>query len=201
VSRMPAAIAVCLVLFGCDSPRQTPAKSAQMTTKQAYKPGLRLPKAEIALVEAVQDCSRRFVTAGDAGKRSSLRAERAAALKGILSSQRAFKGWIGTLADLSTTADGHAFVRIDMPGTKISVGTWGDPVSDKLDRTLIRPQSPLYRKLSDLGIGTLVSVSGRFVAASDDYIAESSLNEAGAMKTPTFIARFDDIRPFSHAAP
>jgi hypothetical protein len=187
---------VCLALAGCSSPKTHTGADSRPGAQTAYKTGLPLPKAETALVEAVYAASQRYRTASSASSRSGVRADRAKALKAVLAGNHSFKGWIGKLADLSTTAEGEAFVRVDMPGTRISVGTWEDPASDKRDHTLIPRHSRLYKRLTDLGIGTLVTVSGRFVPSGDDFIAESSLNEAGTMKTPTFIARIDDIRPY-----
>jgi hypothetical protein len=155
-----------------------------------------MPKAETALVEAVLTAGHTYAAATTAQGRRTSRSGRAKALRQVLGGNRTFRGWVGNLADLSTTADGHAFVRIDMPDTKISLGTWEDPASDKQDHTLIRRTDRLYRHLTNLSIGTPVIVSGRFVPSSQDFLAESSLNEAGTMRTPTFIARFDDIRPY-----
>lgn len=194
MSRMTIVAVVCLALVGCKAPKA--AGGAPPVARAAYRPGLPLPKAETALVETVLGASDRFRAAANAPARADVRATRAQALKRALGGRRSFKGWIGTLADLSTTAEGQAFLRVDMPGTKISLGTWEDPASDKDDHTLITRHSRLYGRLTDLGIGSLVSVSGQFVASGDDFIAESSLNEAGTMTAPTFIARIDDIRPY-----
>jgi hypothetical protein len=196
VFRIGLTTLLCLAVVGCSTPDAGKGSGTKPAFHTAYKPDLPLPKAEIALVDAVHAAHSPYAAAGNAKTRLAARAERAKAIRQALGGKYAFQGWIGTLADLSTTADGHAFVRIDMPETKISVGTWEDPHSDKHDRTLIQRNSRLYKKLPDLGIGTLVVVSGQFVPAAADFIAESSLNEAGTMKTPTFIARIEDIRPY-----
>jgi len=94
---------------------------------------------------------------------------------------------------METNSQGKGIISVQLEGTEIRVETLNNAISDLTFNTLIEHGSPLYKTISELNLGDKVMFSGTFLSGEDDYIAEGSLTEFGAMTSPDFIFRFSDI--------
>jgi hypothetical protein len=95
--------------------------------------------------------------------------------------------WVGTVATHGVTAEGNAWVTIDI-GEDVLIATWDTAADDVFSGTLVRPGSPIFPLLHDIRIGQHVVFSGnfvRFVPASDEDMIDR----------PKFIVRFSAIKP------
>ncbi len=102
--------------------------------------------------------------------------------------------WTGEIYGLSSNNDGKGVVTVRI-GSDVYVKTWNNALSDLEDRTLIDPESGLFRAVSQLAKGRKVRFSGEFMRSAVDCLKEASLTVNGAMTEPEYIFRFSDIQP------
>ena len=130
---------------------------------------------------------------GNAFKKSSLREKRKRAIQDALDNTLIFDGWLAKITHLSTTSMGDfGVLGVVLVDSDISVATSPGYISD-IQGTLIDPTSSLYASLADLEIGSVVKVSGAFLADERDYIYEISMTEKGSLTEPEFLAKFSKV--------
>lgn len=156
-----------------------------------------MPPDQAALCRAVEAGITQYRAAISQGlnqlKRTNLRTARKRAIQQALGSLKV-SGWVGNVASMGTTSDGLAYVAVLIP-CGATIKTWNNGLSDIGDSTLIRNGSALYNAVADLSDKQAVTFSGRFVAAEEDHVKESSITESGSMTDPEFIFRFAAIAP------
>lgn len=156
-----------------------------------------MPPDQAAFCRAVETGITQYRAAISQGvnelKKTNLRTARKRAIQQALGSLKV-SGWVGQVASMGTTSDGLAYVAVQIP-CGATIMTWNNGLSDIGDATLIRNGSALYGAVADLSDKQAITFSGRFVAAREDYVKESSLTESGSMTDPEFIFRFASIAP------
>lgn len=104
-------------------------------------------------------------------------------------------GWVGTISDLSTVFSGkraHLTVRL---ADGIQLRTWERASQDGKDRTLIDPNSDVYRTLAGMKTGDEIQFTGSFRPRGAGCLHETSVFEKNGMLTPSFVFRFTDVAP------
>jgi hypothetical protein len=102
--------------------------------------------------------------------------------------------WEGTIFNLSSSSEGKGVLEIAI-GPDIHIKTWGNAFSDFNYNTLIEPDSPLFKTLSQMHKGARVRFSGQFMAGDTDCIEEDSITQQGSMAEPQFIFQFSSVSP------
>lgn len=103
--------------------------------------------------------------------------------------------WVGTIEDVGTVfggKQGHLTVAL---GHDVELRTWDRESADPKGRTLIDPNSDLYRDLADLGTGDRVRFSGAFLPKGASCLHETSVFPKNGMLTPGFVFRFTAVAP------
>ena len=152
------------------------------------------PEPQKRFLKVVQESAREFQSAKTELAQGATRPKRGANLCAVVGYSA--DDWIGTIQDLSTNSDGKGVLRIRLD-RGISVSTWNNAFSDIGDKTLIDPQSQLYKGLLAHNLGTLVRFSGTFFRSDVDCIKELSVTLAGSIQDPAFIMRFSRVTPIS----
>ena len=124
-------------------------------------------------------------------EKGAARPIRARALCNILPSRRA-NGWTGTVTKLSTNGEGRGVLYIQI-GPHTFAKTWNNALSDIGDRTLIDPQSSLFKAASQLHEGQKVRFNGTYAASDIDCFKESSMTLEGSITEPEFIIKFESV--------
>lgn len=151
------------------------------------EPGPQPPQTQREAIALVDEYAVRYAEAENELKKSRVHSQRDEALKALLGSPTRVDEWVGTIEEMGTNGDGHAYVSIRV-SDRLSFQTWSNAFSDMGSETLIRQSHPLFDVLAELEEGTTVVFSGL-------VLAESSLTEAGSASEPELITRFDLILP------
>ncbi|MCQ1772887.1 zinc ribbon domain-containing protein [Neorhizobium galegae] len=151
-----------------------------------------LPTKQTTFISAIADYSKRFNAASNELQQSALRDQRRAAILAALGPQLEADGWVGTLRKLETNGDGKAIVTVRL-APDVDILTWNNALSDALHSTMIEKGTPLYAALMNMAVRDKVKVSGIFIRADLDGIFENSMTIKGAMTTPEFLFRFNNI--------
>lgn len=165
------------------------------SNQQAAAPSVEIPSEQQNFVKIVESYYDPYKQAPNELKKSALRVERKTALQSALGSLNV-QGWVGTLRDMGTNADGKAYITIQLYGSKIEIKTWNNALSDIGDKTLIETGSELYNRISNLSKGQTVRFAGTFKSGDKDYIREASLTESGTMTSPAFVMNFTDVSAY-----
>jgi len=104
------------------------------------------------------------------------------------------KEWRGKITQLTTNGDGKGVLAISV-GEDATVMTHNNAFSDRSDKTLIEPGTPLYGTLLNMNVGDDVVVSGTFLRDKESCLKEMSLTMYGSMTDPEFIFRFAKVEP------
>lgn len=112
---------------------------------------------------------------------------------------RSIVGWAGKITSMETDQGAdvvslEVFAKVD--GFKIGYTTMPNRISDGSARTLIRPGTPLFEKVSNLREGQIVAFDAEFIPDPERGVVELSLTEKGSLRSPVFAIRFTDIRPY-----
>jgi hypothetical protein len=198
----PITALLIIALTGCASSSKESAKAPAKTveTAQAKPAALTttkqpLPAGELAFIRACETAKATYGEAANNLKLVTARPNRAAAIKAALRGQRAVKVWVGTLLEMTTTPEGNALVKIQLPDSAASLATWTNKLTDAKDKTLIDKRSPLFQRIANLTVGSNVRVSGTLFPSPKDFAEESSVTEGGSLTSPEFILKFSDITP------
>jgi hypothetical protein len=101
--------------------------------------------------------------------------------------------WLGEVETLSSNSDGLGVLSIQI--ATISIKTWNIALADVEDRTLIDPDSAVFKRAVVLRKGQRVTFGGQFFRNPTDCIREGSLTLKGSLTEPEFIFRFSDLAP------
>jgi len=159
----------------------------------APAPTISIPPGERAFIAAVAKGREAFKAGQNEMAKGSARPLRARAICDAVS-PGPVDDWVGRVASLSTNGDGKGVLAIEI-GSRIFVKTWNNAVSDIGDRTLLDPDSPIYKQALSLRQGQRVQFSGNLFASSTDCVREGSVTLQGSLTEPEFIFRFSDLRP------
>lgn len=131
-----------------------------------------------------------------------LRRRRAAAIcaavpRGVVSN------WVGRVEEVSATNRGDAILRLYLyGGGSVFLENWNEKTNADEDKFPVPENSPVYIEISRLETNELVRFSGSFQPSQSDCFrttgsrtANESGNLAGTMMSPTFIFRWDSVRP------
>lgn len=152
---------------------------------------VRMPADERAFLDAVRQ-GQDAVREGNDLTLVTARRDRASAICPALGDGQV-SGWVGTIADVSTVssgAKGHLTVRL---AEGVQLRTWERASEDSRDRTLIDPNSDLYRTLAELDAGDQVRFAGDFRPRGASCLHETSVFAKNGMLTPSFVFRFTDV--------
>lgn len=155
-----------------------------------------LPEPQKAFIAAVQTARETYSKGSNDMAKGAARPARAKQICSALKGSQA-KDWVGTIYKLTTNGEGKGVIEVTI-GPDIYVKTWNNSVSDISDRTLIDPDSNLFKSAVTLKEGQHVSFSGLFFKSSSDCVKESSLTMRGSITEPEFIIRFSSIKPLSN---
>lgn len=113
-----------------------------------------------------------------------------------LMKDRKVKNWIGHITKLSANSDGYGVLSIAIADNVI-LKTWNNSFSDIGSKTLIHPDSELFRTASQMLNGQKVKFSGTFLPGEKrlECLREASLTLGGTLSEPEFIFRFSSIEP------
>jgi hypothetical protein len=104
------------------------------------------------------------------------------------------RNWTGVI---SQPNDGRGILTVKI-ADDIEIGTGHNAVSDTFHRTLIEPDSAVYRSDLELRKGTPVIFSGELFRKDSDCLYESSATLRASMTSPTFIFKFTNVEPISN---
>lgn len=159
---------------------------------KAKKASEGVPPNQVALIKVLNDFKTQYLQSNEF-KRANLRANRKAEISRALSGSLVYKDWIGTIEDLSVNSFGEGELTIRLLGSEATIGTWNNFISDLDYETLIKPDSRLFKQLSDLQKGDVVTVSGVFIGSDVDFMYETSMTDKGSFTQPEFITRFSTL--------
>ena len=174
------------------------------SSSNSQQSNIAVPANQKSFVGIFQSYKNEYSSAPNELKKSLIRSKRADAFRTFFNGNLSIQNWIGRLGEVQTTGEGNAYFSVELLGDrKLKVGTTNNEFSDILgDSSLIAQSSPLFTTLSELSRGTLVVFNATFILDSDtdeggDYIEEQfAFTESGAMKSPTFHVRFNDIKKY-----
>lgn len=155
-------------------------------------PSVPLPSDQTRFIEAVTKARSQFIAATNELAAGGVRNSRQQAVCNALQGNYA-SGWIAKVADQSTNGDGKGVVTLEL-APNLQVSTWNNAVSDFSDKTLIDPDTNLFKSLAAMKKGDTVQFSGGFFSSNLDCVGEQSVTMAGSMKSPVFTMRFSSIR-------
>lgn len=155
-------------------------------------PSVPLPSDQVRFVEAVTKARSQFIAAANELAAGGLRNSRQQALCSALQGNQA-SGWIAKVAYQSTNGDGKGVITLEL-APNLQVSTWNNAVSDFSDKTLIDPETNLFKSLAAMKKGDTVRFSGEFFQSKVDCVREMSVTLAGSMRSPVFVMRFSSIR-------
>jgi hypothetical protein len=151
-------------------------------------------EVETLLIAAVEKARAAFAAGANDMAKGAARPARAKEICAILKNQRLVSDWVGKVETLSSNSDGLGVLSIQI-AEGISIKTWNNAISDIQDKTLIDPESAVFKLAVTLKIGQRVTFGGQFFPSPTDCIREGSLTQEGSLTKPEFIFRFSDIAP------
>ncbi|MVA10129.1 hypothetical protein GOZ78_08795 [Agrobacterium vitis] len=151
------------------------------------------PPAQVAFISAIDQARTDMQTANNDLAKGGVRRTRAKALCAAQKSP-AVEDWSGTLEQLTTNSDGLGVVKIKI-GEDAYVSTMNNAFSDMSAKTMIDPDTALFKQLAALKEGDRIRFSGRLLTNSSavDCYWESSITLDGSMKSPEFVFRFSKV--------
>ena len=177
------------------------------SSRSSSIPSVPLPQRQQDFHGIVAQYKQTYVSAPNELKKSLERTKRQEAFKEFFSNGMSFTNWVGKLRDLETTGEGNAHVTFKLSGEgDVSVGNTNNEFDSALEdlsggkTTLVKQTSPLFAKLAELESGAIVLITGEFIKDYDedsggDFIEEMyAFTEGGAMKSPTFHIRVEDVQ-------
>jgi hypothetical protein len=150
-----------------------------------------LPSDQVRFMSAIIEALSQFRSAPNELAAGGIRNTRQQAVCNAVGGQNA-SGWIGKVSYLSTNGDGRGVITLEL-GPGLHVSTWNNAISDYSDKTLIDPDTQLFKSLAAMKKGDIVRFSGSFFPSNVDCLREQSLTLAGSMKSPVFTMRFASI--------
>jgi Sel1 repeat len=150
-----------------------------------------MPEAEKLLISAVEKARAAYGAGVNEMAQGASRPARAKELCAVFKDFRV-SSWLGEVETLSSNTDGLGVLSIQI--TKgISIKTWNNALSDLENKTLIDPESTVFKQAVALKKGRKVAFGGQFFRNPTDCILEGSLTLKGSLTQPEFIFRFSDL--------
>jgi hypothetical protein len=150
-----------------------------------------MPAAEKQLIAAVDKGRTTYVEGANDMAKGAARPARAKEICTFLKDVQV-RNWRGRVKILSSNSDGFGVLSVQI-GDNISIKTWNNSISDVEDKTLIVPDSTIFRQAIALKQGQQVTFAGQFFLDPTDCIREGSLTLEGSLTEPEFIFRFSEI--------
>lgn len=170
--------------------------AAASTAPRSPPTDVQMPQSERDFCAVVADTAAAYDAARRAGanelKLTAIRTARARALVKAMHNRGVVKDWVGTIAGMSTTGDGRAAVKVDLP-CSVTVSTWNNSLSDTGSGTLIPQSSKLYDAFADLQKGATIRFSGKLEPDDKNGFHEKSMTESGSMTDPDFLITFSAV--------
>lgn len=125
-------------------------------------------------------------------QRGGIKAERDSEICRIMKDKNV-ESWVGYIDNLSANSDGFGVLGV-VVAKGVTLTTWNNALSDMGSKTLIPPDSQLFKKASQMQVGQKVAFSGVFISGnSRECLREGSLSLGGTLREPEYIFRFSDI--------
>jgi hypothetical protein len=153
------------------------------------------PSDQARLIAAVTSARSLYRSAPNELAAGGARSTRQQAICDAVINQSA-SDWVGKITRLSSNGDGKGVISISI-GPYVQVSTWNNMIADVRDRTLIDPESSMFKTLAGMKVGDTVRFSGRFSPSRTDCVAEQSFTLQGSMTDPAFTMRFTHIQKLS----
>lgn len=154
-----------------------------------------MPKVEKDFIALIKKYMEQFDGAANELQQSALRNNRKIEISKLMKS-KTIKSWTGTINNMTTTTEGKAHVSIQI-APEIEIMNMNNSFSDLNTNSLIDMNSQIYKDLINMAQGQKVIFSCQLLPDERDYIQEMSLTIAGSMQEPTFICKFDSIKPLN----
>jgi len=171
----------------CETPKQV-AAAKDANPNNTPSP---MPEAEKAFIAAVEKARAAYAAGANEMAQGAARPARAKEICAALKNPQV-TGWIGEVETLSSNSDGLGVLAIRV--TKdLLIKTWNNAVSDASHKTLIDPESSVFKKAVVLKKGQKIKFAGQFILDGTDCFREGSLTLKGSLTQPEFIFRFSDL--------
>ena len=121
--------------------------------------------------------------------------DRASGACALLPRDGRVEDWVGTIAEVDTVTGGKQGRLTVSIAEDIKLRTWSRKSEDEGDRTLIDPNSDVYRALADMKSGEQVRFDGNFVSHGASCLQETSVFARNGMLTPSFVFEFTAVAP------
>ena len=176
----------------CEEKRaQEPNAQCEPKQVEASIPPAVLPEPERLLIAAVEKACGAYIAGATEMAQEAARPARAKAICAAIKTPQV-SGWVGEVETLSSNSDGLGVLAIRI-AKGVLVKTWNNAISDTSNKTLIDPESAVFKKAVILKKGQLVKFAGQFIRDDTDCFREGSLSLKGSLTQPEYIFRFADI--------
>jgi len=190
-------LAVIAAIFGKSDDDSSSSKSSTAKSSTA-KSSITIPPNQQKFIDVVESFEQPYRDAGDNQlKQSRERKNRKKKIKETLK-KLSFNNWIAKVDNIATTGDGDGYISLDLYKSDFQISTSNNALSDYCcdGGTLIKDGTKVYDQMIELKDGDLVSVSGSFFQADDDYIHEQSVTIDGSMTDPEFTIKISSISKY-----
>jgi hypothetical protein len=150
-----------------------------------------LPETEKLLIAAVEKARAAYSAGANEMAQGAARPARAKEICAAIKTTQV-NGWVGEVETLSSNSDGLGVLAIRI-AQGVLVKTWNNAISDTSNKTLIDPESSVFRKAVVLKKGQRIKFAGQFIRDETDCFREGSLSLKGSLTQPEYIFRFADI--------
>jgi hypothetical protein len=173
--------------------RRCEEKSARQETKQieASLPPVVLPETEKLLIAAVEKARAAYSAGANEMAQGAARPARAKEICTAIKNPQV-SGWVGEVETLSSNSDGLGVLAIRI-AKDVLIKTWNNAISDAANKTLIDPESSVFKKAVVLRKGQRIEFAGQLIRDDTDCFREGSLTLKGSLTQPEFIFRFSDL--------
>jgi TPR repeat protein len=154
-----------------------------------------MPEAESLLLAAVEKARSAYVAGANEMAQGAARPARAKEICAVFKDDLRVSNWLGEVAILSSNSDGLGVLSIQI-AEGVSIKTWNNALSDLVDKTLIDPESTVFKQAIALRKGQKIRFGGQFIRNPTDCIREGSLTLKGSLTQPEFIFRFSNLTAF-----
>lgn len=157
---------------------------------------LEYPAPEKEFISYVQDAASEAVTVNNDMKLSVIKRKRDSSICKNLKHKGDFSHWYGKVKMIGATGEGLGKLAIEIENG-ITLHTWNNAFSDGDYETLIKPDSELFDRVSNLNVGDYVEFTGHPFKGRKACINETSLSLSGGLQEPEFLFAFTDVNKVS----
>jgi hypothetical protein len=178
-------IRTCAFLLGIVTLASGVSSSARADEPESAAPST-MPAREHDLVAILADAQKQYAASHTVDRAKDARIGMQERVIAFMRESQAAQDWVGTVQTRGTTAEGNAWIAIDIGGGA-TVMTWQNERDDLNYGTLLRQHAPLFAAARNAKIGQPVTFSGT--------ILKSVLAKDEEMVTrPQFVARFSALK-------